>query len=92
MIGDEVMLGHGAIVHGCAVEKGALIGVGAVVDARTLVPEGIIVPPAALVLDVPAQVKPPRSDHRERAWLLVEYYVVLKALHQTRDANNTCHA
>lgn len=98
VIGDEVTLGHGAIVHGCTVENGALIGAGAVVlnhavigagaivGARALVPEGMIVPPNTLVLGVPAQMKPLRPEHRERARLSVEHYVALKTMHQARDA------
>jgi carbonic anhydrase/acetyltransferase-like protein (isoleucine patch superfamily) len=96
-IGDEVTLGHGAIVHGCAVEDGALIGAGAVVlnnavigagaivGARALVPEGMIVPPGVLVLGMPGQIKPLRPEHRQRARLGIEHYVALKALHQARD-------
>ena len=97
-IGDEVTLGHGAIVHGCTVENGALIGAGAVVlnhavigagavlGARALVPEGMIVPPGTLALGMPAQIKALRPEHRERARLSVEHYVALKVLHQARDA------
>ena len=96
-IRDEVTMGYGAIVHSCTVETGALIGAGAVVlnhavigagavvGARALVPEGMIVPPDTLVLGVPAQIKPLRREHRQRARLSVEHYVALKALHQARD-------
>ncbi len=98
-IGNEVTLGHGAIVHGCTIEDGALIGVGAVVlnnavigagaivGARALVPEGMIVPPDVLVLGVPGQIKPLHPEHRERARLSVEHYLALKALHQARAAD-----
>jgi len=96
-IGDEVTLGHGAIVHGCTIAHGALIGAGAVVlnhavigagaivGARALVPEGMIVPPGVLVLGVPGQIKPLRPEHRQRARLGVEHYVALKRLHQSQD-------
>lgn len=98
MIGDEVTLGHGAIVHGCTIANGALIGAGAVVlnhavigsgavvGARALVPEGLRVPPGVLVLGVPGQIKALRPGHQERARMSVEHYVALKALHQARDA------
>lgn len=69
IIGEEVTIGHGAIVHGCTVHRGALIGMGsrvldgavvgesALVGAGALVPEGMQVPPRMLVVGVPARVK-----------------------------------
>lgn len=69
VIAEEVTIGHGAIVHGCTVQRGALIGMGsrvldgavigegALVGAGALVPEGLHVPPRTLVLGVPARVK-----------------------------------
>lgn len=68
-IAEEVTIGHGAIVHGCRVGRGALIGMGsrvldgavvgesALVGAGALVPEGMHVPPRTLVVGVPARVK-----------------------------------
>src|SRR5215212_5281051 len=68
-LGDEVTVGHAAVVHGCTVGRGALIGMrsrvidGAVVGeqalvgAGALVPEGMTVPPRTLVVGVPARVK-----------------------------------
>jgi carbonic anhydrase/acetyltransferase-like protein (isoleucine patch superfamily) len=43
LIGDEVTVGHRAVVHGCVVGDGALIGIGAVVL------DGAEVPSASLV-------------------------------------------
>lgn len=69
IIAEEVTIGHGAIVHGCTVHRGALIGMGsrvldgavvgesALVGAGALVPEGMKVPPRTLVVGVPARVK-----------------------------------
>jgi carbonic anhydrase/acetyltransferase-like protein (isoleucine patch superfamily) len=84
VIGAHVTIGHGAIVHGCTVGDGALIGMGsrvldgavvgesALVGAGALVPEGMQVPPRTLVLGVPARVKRPLTDdelaHLERSW------------------------
>ena len=83
-IGDNVTIGHGAIVHGCTVHDGALIGMGsrvldgavvgesAMVGAGALVPPGMHVPPRTLVVGVPARVKRPLTDdelaHLERSW------------------------
>lgn len=66
---DEVTIGHAAIVHGCTVRRGALIGMGsrvldgavvgeqALVGAGAVVSEGMQVPPRTLVVGVPARVK-----------------------------------
>lgn len=68
-IGDGVSVGHGAVLHGCTVEDGCLIGMnatvlnGAVVGAESLVaanalvPEGMQIPPRSLVAGVPAKVR-----------------------------------
>ena len=69
VVGDEVTIGHGAVVHGCTIERGALIGIGAkvlshavigeqaLVGAGAVVQEGMHVPPRTLVVGVPARVK-----------------------------------
>ncbi len=95
-IGDDVTLGHGAIVHGCTIESEVLIGMGAVVlnharigsgsivAARALVPEGMLVPPGSLVLGVPGTIRPLRPEQRERILRPARNYVALKALHLKR--------
>lgn len=50
-IGDEASIGHNAIVHGCTVEAGALIGMGAVVMDHAIVGEGAVVAAGAVVLE-----------------------------------------
>jgi carbonic anhydrase/acetyltransferase-like protein (isoleucine patch superfamily) len=67
-IGDEVTVGHRAVVHGCSVRDGALIGIGAIVldgadvgeeawvGAGALVAPGMKIPPRSLVRGVPARV------------------------------------
>ena len=73
-LGDEVTVGHGAIVHGCAIEDRCLIGMGAIllngcrigresiVAAGTLLPEGTVVPPRSLVMGSPGRVKRALAD------------------------------
>lgn len=74
-LADEISVGHRAVVHGCRVAEGALIGIGAVVldgaeigenawvAAGAVVRPGQIVPPATLVAGVPArEVRPLRRD------------------------------
>jgi carbonic anhydrase/acetyltransferase-like protein (isoleucine patch superfamily) len=67
-IGDEVTVGHRAVVHGCSVGDGALIGIGAIVldgarvgeealvGAGALVAPGAQIPAGTLALGVPARV------------------------------------
>lgn len=66
-IGDFVTIGHGAIIHGCEIEDGALIGMGciimngakigrgATVGAGALVTENTVVPEGAVVVGVPGK-------------------------------------
>jgi carbonic anhydrase/acetyltransferase-like protein (isoleucine patch superfamily) len=68
-IGDNVTIGHGAVIHGCTVESQCLVGIGAIllngchigagsiVAAGTLVTEGMKVPPKSLVMGSPGKVK-----------------------------------
>lgn len=68
VIGRDVTVGHGAIVHGCTVEDGSLIGMGAillngcVIGAGSLVAAGALVtqhtkiPAGSLVMGSPAKV------------------------------------
>src|SRR4051812_41066157 len=74
VIGDNVTIGHGAIVHGCTIEDQCLIGMGAIllngshvgtgsiVAAGTLLVEGMKVPPRSLVMGSPGKVKRPLTD------------------------------
>jgi carbonic anhydrase/acetyltransferase-like protein (isoleucine patch superfamily) len=67
-VGDRVVIGHRAIVHGARVEDEVLVGMGAIllngarigprsmVGAGAVVPEGFEVPEGSLVLGVPARV------------------------------------
>ncbi len=78
VVGADVTIGHGAIVHGAEVGDGVTIGMGAVVLSRArigagaivaagaVVPEDAEVQPGTLVMGVPAREKRLLSD-RERA-------------------------
>lgn len=69
IIGDYCTVGHSAIVHGCTLEKGVLVGMGAIVmnganigegsiiGAGAIVTEGTKVPPFSVVLGQPGRVK-----------------------------------
>jgi len=73
-IGNNVTIGHAAIVHGCTIEdqcligmgaillNGAHVGTGSIVGAGALVVEGMQVPPHSLVMGSPAKVKRTLAD------------------------------
>ena len=68
-IGDNVTIGHAAVIHGCTIEAQCLIGIGAIllngsrvgtgsiVAAGTLITENMRVPPRSLVVGSPGKVK-----------------------------------
>jgi carbonic anhydrase/acetyltransferase-like protein (isoleucine patch superfamily) len=68
IVGDQVTIGHGAIVHGAQVEDtvligigaivldGAKVGTGAIIGAGAVVTEGTEIPDRSLVLGVPGKV------------------------------------
>ncbi len=59
VIGDEVTIGHSAVVHGCVVGSGALVGIGArVLDGAEIGEEAFI---AAGALVTPGTKVPPRT-------------------------------
>ena len=67
-LGKRVTIGHKAMLHGCTVEDGTLIGInsvvlngakigpGSLVGANSLVPEGTEFPGGVLILGSPAKV------------------------------------
>jgi carbonic anhydrase/acetyltransferase-like protein (isoleucine patch superfamily) len=90
-IGDDVTIGHRALLHGCTIEDRCLIGMGAIVlngahigslsivAAGSLVTEGTIVPPRSLVMGSPSRVKRTLED-REIAeiQMLADRYVAYR--------------
>lgn len=77
VIGQDVTVGHGAILHGCTVEDGCLIGMGAIllngcvigagslVGAGALVTQNTVIPPGSLVMGSPAKaIRPLRPDEQ----------------------------
>ena len=91
VLGAGVVVGHAAVLHGCTVEDGALIGIGArvldgaviergaQVGAGAVVAPGTRVPAGHLVLGVPAKVVRPLTDEESRAIEeIAARYVALK--------------
>lgn len=92
IVADKVTVGHRAILHGCTIEEGALIGMGAIVMDRVvvgrgamvaagaLVTEGTVIPPGMLVMGSPAKVKRPLTDaERDHLALVSDGYAMLAA-------------
>ena len=90
IIGDEVIMGHGAIAHACTVGNHVLIGMGAIVldkasvgdwvivAAGAVVTEKAVIPSKSLVAGIPAKViKTLSPQHMERIRLGAEAYVDL---------------
>ena len=90
-VGAGVVIGHAAVLHGCTVEDGALIGIGArvldgavveagaQVGAGALVAPGSRVPAGMLALGIPARVARPLSEReREAIPEIAARYVRLK--------------
>jgi carbonic anhydrase/acetyltransferase-like protein (isoleucine patch superfamily) len=73
-LGNDISVGHSAVVHGATVADGCLVGMsatimnGAVIGERSLVAagalvlEGTVVPPRSLVAGVPAKVRRELTD------------------------------
>jgi carbonic anhydrase/acetyltransferase-like protein (isoleucine patch superfamily) len=82
IIGAGVSVGHGAVIHGCRIEDGCLIGMnatvlnGAVIGAESLVAagsvvlEGTVFPARSLVAGVPAKVRRTLTDEEVAAMKL----------------------
>jgi carbonic anhydrase/acetyltransferase-like protein (isoleucine patch superfamily) len=92
LIGDQVTVGHRAVVHGAQVADRVLIGIGAVVlngatlgegsivGAAAVVPEDAVIPPTSVVLGIPAKVRRQATDaDRQRITHAAEHYVLLAA-------------
>jgi carbonic anhydrase/acetyltransferase-like protein (isoleucine patch superfamily) len=97
VIGSKVSIGHNAVVHGCTIGDGSLIGMGAVVlnGARigngclvaggAVVLEGSEIPDGSLVAGVPAKVRRALTAE-ERAGLLRNAEHYLAHVEEHRDA------
>ena len=98
LVEEDVTVGHAAVLHGCTVRRGALIGMQstvlngavigeeAVVAAGALVPPGMQVPPRSMVAGVPAKVRREVSEeelaHVRRG---VRSYLELKGRYMADD-------
>lgn len=89
-IAENVTVGHQCMLHGCTIEKGALIGMGStilnhavigensLIGAGSLVTEGKVIPPNVLAFGRPAKViRPLTEEEIEKNRQNIQHYVEL---------------
>lgn len=87
-VGADCTVGHMAMLHGCSIGRGCLIGIGAIIlngarigegcliGAGALVPEGREIPPRSVVLGAPGKVmREVTADDLDRIERGTEVYV-----------------
>jgi len=103
-IGDDVVIGHRAVVHCRRVGRNTLIGIGAilldgaqvgdgcVVAAGAVVPPEMTIPRGKLVMGVPARVvRDTTETERKYVAEVIEHYAELGRKHQAGMYPNICH-
>lgn len=93
-VGSNVTVGHRAVLHGCTLEDGCLIGMsatvlngavigsGSLVAAGAVVLEGTVIPPNSLVAGIPGKVRREVNEIEvERIRAGNAHYIELGALH-----------
>lgn len=91
IVGNNVTIGHGAVVHGCKIGDNCLIGMGAIIlegaeigdwciiGAGSVVTEGSRIPDESIVLGVPGKVVGKvTEEHKKRIEKNRKAYLVLK--------------
>ena len=97
-VGEDVTVGHGAIVHGCTVGDRVLIGMGAVVltgavigsdcivGAGALVTGKSVIPPGSMVLGSPARaVRPLTGAERASVTESAAHYAAMKEQYREEE-------
>jgi phenylacetic acid degradation protein len=79
VVEEDGHVGHGAILHGCVIKRGALVGMNAVINDNAVIGEsaivaamafvkaGMVVPPRMLAAGVPAKIVRKLTE-QEMAW------------------------
>src|SRR5574343_110855 len=79
LIGDDVTIGHGAIVHACTIGNACLIGMGATILAGAVIPPGKTVRRGELWLGNPAKcVRTLSEKDIAQLYYSAQHYVRLK--------------
>ncbi|MGA1847713.1 MAG: gamma carbonic anhydrase family protein [Thermoplasmatota archaeon] len=92
-VGNEVTIGHGAVIHGCEIGdrciigirsvilNGSRIGKGSIIGAGAVVTPGTEIPPYSMVLGIPGKVKKTDSSFEASAVENADIYVELASKH-----------
>lgn len=94
---NDVSVGHLAMLHGCTVKEGSLIGIKAVVlnravigrecliGANSLIPEGKVIPDRSLVLGSPGRVVRPLRDDEVKMIRRISQHYIENAMRYLRE-------
>jgi carbonic anhydrase/acetyltransferase-like protein (isoleucine patch superfamily) len=78
IMGSDVSVGHGAILHGCTIGNRVLVGMGAIVlngaeigdgtviGAGAVVTEGMKVPPGSVVVGIPGKIIKQATEEQQK--------------------------
>ena len=87
-IGKDVTIGHHAMLHGCTVGDGSLIGINAVVlngakigsgcliGANALITEGMEVPDGSVVMGSPGKIKTTLDENKKQGLIFSAHHYV----------------
>jgi carbonic anhydrase/acetyltransferase-like protein (isoleucine patch superfamily) len=97
-IGDNVAVGHNAILHSCHIEGNSIIGMGAIllsgskigkdciIGAGSVITEGTEIPSGSIVMGVPGKVvKQVTEEHKNRIKRNIEEYIQLNKEYLYKD-------
>ncbi len=96
VIGKNVSVGHGAIIHSATIEDNVLVGMGCilmdnchigantVIGAGSLVTAGKVIPPNSMVMGSPAKVKRQLTDEEVQAMIIdnVDIYQAFRKMNE----------
>ena len=93
-VGNDVSVGHGAVLHGCTIGDGTLIGMGStvlndavvgkncIIGAGSLVTQGTVIPDGHLAFGNPAKVRRPLTEEEMKGNLFnAKVYVEMAKAH-----------
>ena len=99
-IQDSVSVGHAAVLHGCTLQQGSLIGIGArvlnhavigtesLIAAGSVVREGTLVPPGELWAGIPAVKKRELNlEERKALYHTAERYAIYRLHYMGQDVD-----
>ncbi|MBF8435991.1 gamma carbonic anhydrase family protein [Halanaerobiaceae bacterium Z-7014] len=101
IVGENVTVGHSAILHGCEIEDECLIGMGAtilndakigsgsIIGANALIPEGKEIPPNSLVVGLPGKIiRETTEEERKKIKESAKTYINLGREHKKSQKNS----